>query len=358
MPDPVAKRLDSLDALRGADMLLIIGMDGVLWALSAFLPGRAGDLLRGQLAHVPWQGLSMYDLIFPLFVFISGVAMHFSLARAAEQGRSRWKSALLLVRRALLLVAMGWLVNKCEVPSLPMRYASVLGLIGISCAVAGGVALLLRRVWQRVAVAVLLLGAVGVAQALGGEPSPSACVNAWIDQWLCPGRLHLGVLDPEGPLCVVSASALCLGGMAAGALLSAGGSRWRRAASSAGIGLGLLLVSLCCGPCIKNIWTPAFVLASAGVSFVLLGLFHYLFDTPSGAAWAMPLRVVGANALFIYMVTHAIPFGAMVKHLPVVQSACGVLPEALVPVAMALCVPALAWLLCLYLWRRRIFIRV
>lgn len=339
-------------------MLLIAGVDGVLWALAAWLPEGVGSALRSQLGHVPWQGLSMYDLIFPLFVFISGVAMHVSLEKAAERGRSRSRSVALLVRRAVLLVVMGWLVNRVEQPALPLRYASVLGLIGLSCALAGGVALLLRRAWQRVGVALVLLLGVGLAQAFGGDMSPSGCVNGRVDALLCPGRLYLGVLDPEGPLCIVSATALCLAGMAAGSLLAACRGVARSALLLVGVGGCLVALGLLCGPIIKNIWTPAFVVVAAGVNFVLLGVFRLLFDTPRGAVWALPLRVVGANALFCYMLTHAIPLLSIVRHSSALQSVFTRLPEALAPLASALFVPVVVWLLCLYLWRRRLFLKV
>lgn len=351
------RRLLSLDALRGLDMLFIIGLDQILRAVAGLLPGAAGEGLRLQMGHVAWEGLAVYDLIFPLFVFISGVAMYCSQARAAEKGLSRLQMAAKLWERALLLVVLGWLVNleaKWMIGS--MRYASVLGLIGLSCALAGSLALLLRTGLLRALLAGGILAAVFYVQRSGGDMTPSGCVNAAIDAMYCPGRLHLGVLDPEGPLCIVSATALCLCGMLAGEWVGLRLPRVRGAAGLVCAGAVLLAVACVCGPVIKNIWTPAFVLVSAGVGCVLLGVFHLLVDTPGGARWSLPLRIVGANALFIYLVTHALPYGT------VVQKLCGwalaVLPEPLVPLGYGLCYLALAWLLCLCLWWRRIFIRI
>ena len=123
------------------------------------------------------------------------------------------------------------------------------------------------------------------------------------------------------------------------------------------LGVFLLVVSLCSGFVIKKIWTPAFVLSSAGVGFLLLALFHYVFDNERGAAWSTPLRVVGANALFIYLVTHILPFGELSQRI-----FCGLqhklLPADWLSVARPLCSLLLAWLLCFCLWRRRIFIKL
>ena len=361
MGDPTVQgRVISLDALRGLDMLMIIGMSETLHALATRLPEGRGAWLAEQMGHVEWSGLAVYDLIFPLFVFISGAVMHISLERGAERGSIRLGGKLWV--RAALLVMLGWLVNGGLTWELhSMRFASVLGLIGISCAVAGCLALALRRWWKMALAALLILLAVGLLQFYGGDMTPEGCVNARVDALLCPGRLHLGCLDPEGPLCIVSAVALCLGGMLAGRALCAGSrlwaKRWRTGLALAGVGVLLLGVALCSGCVIKKIWTPAFVLSAAGVGFLLLALFHYVFDSKRGAAWSTPLRVVGANALFIYLATHVLPFGELSQRV-----FCGLqrelLPADWLSVARPLCSLLLAWLLCFCLWRRRIYIKI
>ena len=355
-------RVLSLDALRGLDMLFIIGMGGVLYALAGHLPQESGAWLAAQMGHVEWRGLAMYDLIFPIFVFISGAAMQFSLARGVQRGRSKRTMVGKLWKRAALLAILGWVVNGDFSPELQsMRFASVLGLIGISCAVAGSLAMALRRWWKLAAAAWLLLLAVSMLQYYGGDMTPEGCVNARVDALLCPGRLHHGCLDPEGPLCITSAVALCLCGMLAGRILYEGSLRWterrRTALALAAAGGFLLALAPGAGPVIKKIWTPAFVLYSAGVGYLLLALFHCVFDGKRGAAWSLPLRVVGANALFIYFVTQALPFGELSQML-LGDTARRLLPLPWQSVASPLCSLLLAWLLCFFLWRKRIFIKL
>lgn len=348
-----SRRLVSLDALRGFDMLFIIGLERVIYALAAQLPEGAGSAVRRQMGHVAWEGLALYDLIFPLFVFISGVAVSLSLARHAEQGTPRSRLAVRLWVRAAVLAALGVLVNfELRWGLDGQRYASVLGLIGISGALAGSLALALRS-WQgRALAAAALLAGVGALQLWGGSWMPAGCVNARIDALLCPGRLHMGVLDPEGPLCIVSAAGLCLLGMLAGELLRRlPGSRARRAAALAGAGAALLLLSLICGPVIKSMWTVAFVLAAAGISSLLLAGFHLLFDGGKLPALSWALRVVGANALFIYLLTHLGRFDTLTAFL-----FCW-LPGADTPLGHALCYLALCWLICACMWQRKIFVK-
>ncbi len=355
-PDPSPSlRIPSPDALRGADMLLIIGLDSILrGAAEAFLPPHARDAVLSQLAHCPWEGLAVYDLIFPLFVFISGVSLYLSLSRATHCGKSRLALIIKLWKRALVLAFFGFLINAssgygfCLSRPDTWRIASVLGLIGFSCALAGTAMVLLRRPWFAPLLAAITLLSVGLLQSLGGDFSPESCFNARVDALLCPGVLHNGCLDPEGPLCIVSASALALLGFSTGQLLFSSLSPPRQLSLLALSGLALLSLGPLCGPIIKSIWSPAFVLTTAGISSLLLLLFRLLCDfCPLGASLSFPLRVIGAHALFVYLFTHILGIeGLCAKAL---LSFCPNLSHAaLSALAGALCF-SLSWLACLLL---------
>ena len=79
----------SLDALRGFDMFWIIGADSLVYALSRMSQNPATKFLAYQLDHAEWAGFRFYDLIFPLFVFMVGASIVFSLTKTvAEKGRA------------------------------------------------------------------------------------------------------------------------------------------------------------------------------------------------------------------------------------------------------------------------------
>ena len=93
-------------------MFWIIGADGAAKALAEMLsgmgtiPSAAGNVIAGQFEHAEWEGLRFYDLIFPLFIFVTGVAIVFSLTRLVEQeskSTAHWR----VLRRSLLLFALG-----------------------------------------------------------------------------------------------------------------------------------------------------------------------------------------------------------------------------------------------------------
>lgn len=358
--EPKSGRMVSVDALRGLDMLFIIGLDALVYRLAPLYPDNAAwRLIREQMGHRVWEGLTLYDTVFPLFVFLAGISMSFSLQRQMGSGRSIGRILGKLWWRALVLVVLGWVINgPLSWDTSQMRYASVLGLIGLSGALAGSWVVLSRSRMKGVLTAAgVILAAVGAAQWFGGDMMPDSCFNSKADTLLCPGVLHSGCYDPEGPLCILSACALSLLGYAGGLLLTRpdkGAIKRCAILLSAGIllmGAGMQL------PVIKGIWTPGFVLSCGGIGMLLIGVLHPLTDVMGITTWCKPLVIVGSNALFIYMVTHLFSFTSLAERL-----SCGLLrsmlPAALLPAAYAAGALLLAWLLCLFLYRRGIFIRL
>ena len=82
------QRLQSLDALRGFDMLFIMGGAPFFIALATLFPCPFFDAIAGQMDHVEWNGLAHHDTIFPLFLFIAGISFPFSLAKQRLQGKT------------------------------------------------------------------------------------------------------------------------------------------------------------------------------------------------------------------------------------------------------------------------------
>ena len=107
-----SRRVVSVDALRGFNFVWILGGDGAIWALAEMLHdkgpvrGALGDFLGTQLHHAPWEGFTFYDFVFPLFIFITGVAIVLSLSRLVER-EGREKAHWRVLRRALLLYGLG-----------------------------------------------------------------------------------------------------------------------------------------------------------------------------------------------------------------------------------------------------------
>ena len=103
----VSGRVKSIDALRGFDMFFIIGFNALVLSLCKAFPGSFADWCLTQTQHVPWDGLHFEDMIYPLFVFVTGLSFPFSYAKQVERGDSSGKIHLKLVKRLLLLIFLG-----------------------------------------------------------------------------------------------------------------------------------------------------------------------------------------------------------------------------------------------------------
>src|ERR1700760_2435176 len=127
-------RLYSLDALRGFDMFWIMGAEEIFHALADATKWGPFMAISNQLTHPAWNGFHLYDLIFPLFLFMAGVATPFSFGRELEKGNPKKKVLLRVIRRGLILVILGIIYNNGLHlrPISDIRFASVLGRIGIA----------------------------------------------------------------------------------------------------------------------------------------------------------------------------------------------------------------------------------
>ena len=101
----------SVDALRGFDMLFIMGGAGLIAALAQWFPCSFTEMLAEQMEHVEWNGLRHHDTIFPLFLFIAGISFPFSLAKQRGQGRTKWAIHRKVIVRGLMLVFLGVVYN-------------------------------------------------------------------------------------------------------------------------------------------------------------------------------------------------------------------------------------------------------
>jgi predicted acyltransferase len=355
-------RLASLDALRGFDMLWIVGGREIVVALAAWTGWSGLRALEQQLHHAAWHGFTLWDLVFPLFLFLAGTSFAFSLAAQRARGAGERSIALRVALRALLLVALGVLYNAGRALDFgDARYASVLGRIGLAW---GGAALIAlccgprgRMAWflgllLGYGALLVLVPAPGEAQA---SLEPGRTIVDWFDRRFLPGRLHRGVRDPEGWLATLPAIATALSGLWAGEVLRCEPAPARRLQRLAGAALAALLATWLLArwiPLNKNLWSSSFVTLTTAMSLGLLALFHAAFDLRGWQRVSWPLRAIGANAIGAYMLWRMVDFPAAAR------AVVGDSPAPGARVAAACAAFALLWLLLAGLYHRRWFLRV
>src|SRR5271165_7056700 len=104
-------RLLSIDALRGFDMFWIVGGDRLAHALCNWWGTPGAKKLAEQFDHVDWEGFRFYDLIFPLFLFVVGVVLPFSLSKYQKGQHPKTAALGRLARRVVFLFVLGLIGN-------------------------------------------------------------------------------------------------------------------------------------------------------------------------------------------------------------------------------------------------------
>ncbi|KRF02246.1 hypothetical protein ASG87_11810 [Frateuria sp. Soil773] len=265
-------------------------------------PGDWGHVYA-PLEHAEWHGCTPTDLIFPFFLFIVGVSTALAVEPRLEQGAQRSVLMRAALLRALRILGLGLAINLLAwwlLPGAHLRFPGVLQRIGLCFAGVAAFSLYTRPRVQWAAIVVLLLGYAGLLLA-GGTLEPFANIVSRSDSALfgrfvylidpATGRGH----DPEGLLGTLPSLATTLLGLMAGRWLRQG--RTLRLAVAGAVALLLGLAWSHWLPFNKNLWTPSFVLWTAGWACVALWLAHLGIDRRGLPAWG---RRFGLNAIAAY----------------------------------------------------------
>jgi len=386
-------RLASVDAYRGFVMLLLLGEALRLCEVAAARPASAlWAFLCHHQDHVEWVGGSLHDLIQPSFSFLVGVALPFSLAsrRSALQPRGRMIAHAFW--RAAILVLLGVWLRSVGRPQTYFTFEDTLSQIGLGY---GFLFLLaLRPVRDQWIALGLVLAAYWAAFAAYPLPPPGfdyAAVGvppdwphlltgfgahwnknsnlAWaFDLWF------LNLFPRESPFVfngggyatlsfIPTLGTMILGLIAGGVLRSdlspVARARWLATAGLVGLAAGTLLGALGICPVVKRIWTPSFTLWSGGFCFLFLASFYHAIDILGRRRWAFPLIVIGMNSIAAYCIhglfTRFLE-GSFVTHLG--PDVFRVLGEPYAPFLLGCAVLLVQWLMLLWMWRRRLFLRI
>jgi predicted acyltransferase len=302
MSKPVRVRDEALDALRG---IAIFGM------VLANLQGSEKDAFW-WINHAPWDGLTIADLVFPMFLLAVGLALPLSM-----DGRMPRPSIAKIVRRSALLwligFAIGWVVHfsfKLE----DIRFTGVLERIAIVYLIA---ALLCRQTttWKAPAIAagaLMLVHGVLLHLPAPGEllasMRPGEGMSGWLDHAILGGTRLYGhpdnapPFDPEGPLSTLSAIATTMIGIAVQRMSVRRKKPVIMIAAVAVLCLGLAIAAAWFWPINKNLWTPTFTLINAAIGLGLLALLKIVWPRIGASRIAQTTSVLGAVSLTLYVV--------------------------------------------------------
>lgn len=358
-------RLQSIDALRGFDMFWIAGGDALATSLLGCLNSPTASRLKSQFEHVEWEGFRFYDLIFPLFMFLVGCVIPFSLEKFRDDPRSAYGR---IFRRTAALFVLGLICNgllKFDFGNL--RYAGVLQRIAL-CYGITAVLFLIFRVRGLIAVAAAILlsywGLLAFAAAPGGvagDYSKEGNLAGYVDRTWLPGKImeqYYGYGDNEGILSTIPAIVTVMLGVLAGLWLKSSRTDWVKVGGLLASGAFFIVLGTLWGrsfPVIKNLWTSSFVLIAGGWSLLLLSVFYTIVDVVRWQKWSFFWTVIGMNAIVMYVAPRFIDFDRMAVFFfggiaRLSGGAGGFLLEAGSIGAK--------WLLLYYLYRNRLFLRL
>lgn len=368
MSEKPKERLLSLDTLRGFDMFFIAGGGTFL----TLLRGKTGmpwiDAIANQLEHVPWNGFVFYDFIFPLFLFISGVSLSFSLSKGISVGIPKKDLYRKVFIRMVILILLGILYKNSPFPYFDpseIRLGSVLGRIGIASFITCLLYLnfsIVKRVYWITCILLIYYAAMFLVPVPGfgaGDLSFEGNLVGWFDRTFLPGRLLQVTYDELGILTTISSVCISIFGSIAGDILRNQSTENKKTIALIGIGIICVAIGLLWNlhfPINKRLWSSSFVVLTSGLGFLILALFYWIIDVKGYQKWTFFFKVIGLNSLVIYFAYRFIQFSYTSEQL--LGGLYAPLPEEWYEVINALGVLALVWLLLYILYNKKIFIKV
>lgn len=374
-----SSRLGSLDAFRGATIAGMILVNN---------PGNWATTYP-QLLHSRWNGWTFTDMIFPFFLWIVGVAIHFAFTKRLQQGAGKGRLMMHAVRRSLIIFGLGLFIYGFPFGLLgdsfsvaTWRIPGVLQRISVCYLVASAVYL-----WGgpklEVAVTLLLFVVYWIAAMLipvpgygAGILQPMGSMAWYIDSHLFAGHTWAWApapgFDPEGLLSTLPAIGTTLMGVLTGRWLQGSRSREEKTAWMFVVGNFMLLAGVVLDmwmPINKNLWTPSYAVFMCGWALICLAVFYWLIDVKGYAAWAKPFVVFGVNAIAVYVLSELVAVLLGVIKVPAGESSMALqewlFSRVFLPVAspinasllFAICFDLVMFAFVAALWQRKIIIK-
>jgi predicted acyltransferase len=391
--DGIPTRLISMDAYRGFVMLLMMAEVLHFSRVARALPGNSfWQFLAYHQSHVEWIGCSLHDLIQPSFSFLVGVALPFSIASRVARGQTRGRKTLHAFWRAIVLSLLGVFLRSTHSPHTNWTFEDTLTQIGF------GYGFLFLLAWrpvrdQWIALALVLVG-YWAAFALYPLPGPdfdyakvgvqpgwphlmtgfAAHWNknsnlAWaFDTWLLNlfprtqpflfnggGYATLSFIPTLGTMIL----GLIAGGVLRGERPPWSKMKWLASAGVIGLASGAILGALGVCPVVKRIWTPSWTLFSGGWCLLLTAAFYIIIEIWKRRGWAFALVVIGMNSIAAYCIAHL--FDDFIAKNLTTHLGSGIyslLGKAYEPLMQGALILFVMWLILLWMYRRKLFLRI
>lgn len=331
------QRLESLDALRGFDLFCLVALSDLMEELAEAVDKPWMAAVMTCFTHKTWEGFSPWDLVMPLFMFMAGVAIPYSLGRY-RQGDTRKRLYWRLARRFVLLWILGMMVQGNLLALDPHRiYLFTNTLQAIAVGYLFSALIYLHTGWKaQIGIAVgLLLVYWGAMEWItfngygGGDYTPHGNLAEGIDMAVL-GRFRDTAQVIDGQVIVkewytytwilssLNFVVTVLSGVLAGEVLKSAMQQGRKVMLLVVAGIAMVVLGWTWNmwhPVIKHIWTSSMVLVSSGYCFLLMAAFYWWIDCCGHKRGLTFLKVYGMNSITAYVVSHVVRFSSVSKSL-------------------------------------------
>ena len=383
------QRLQSLDVYRGATMLFMASeLLQIPKTMRQFPDSALARFIEFKTNHVAWTGWSVWDLIQPSFMFMVGVALPWSIGNRMERGENPRQMWLHALWRAFLLVSLGIFLRSTHRQQTYFTFEDVLTQIGLGFPILFALGFTRPRT-QAIAAGAVLLGIWG---AFAMYPAPGADFNfpavgvaaewrhhltGFASHWDKNSNLaqaadvwFLNLFPREKPFLfngggyltlnfVPSLATMIFGLLAGGWLRKRGELRPMIIAGICGIVGGLALDALGVCPMVKRIWTPSWTLFAGGCTTLILAAVYWAVDLKQSRGWTFPFLVVGMNSIAMYAMVHLMDgFLADSLKIHLGRGVFEMLGKQWAMVLQGSAVLAILWWICLWMYRRKLFLRI
>jgi predicted acyltransferase len=357
------KRLLSLDFMRGLIMVLLMMESAELYEhLSDASRGTAAKGFFQQFFHHPWNGLRFWDLIQPGFMFVAGTAMAYSLHKQSSQGMTSNQSFRKILMRCFWLFFWGVLVYAIKPKGLSFELWDVLTQLSFTTLVA-----FLVFKWSATAQIIFCIGLLLLTEALYRFTNVPGFDQPFTDQHNFGNYVDLLLMNKINKGGWVAINCLptavhTIAGALAGKLLLYGPQKinrlviWGIVCLVAGYGLDLAGIT----PIIKRIATSSFALASLGWCLLGLASCYWWIDVRDHKKYLKFFAIVSMNSIFIYLFFEILGRWLNQYVGTATNGLMGFIntPENLKMVITSICIFTLEWLLCYFLYRKKIFFKL
>ena len=346
----VKERILSIDALRGFDMFWLIGGNELGKSLFDVYNHPVTAAVSNQFNHTQWHGFHFEDLIFPLFLFIVGLVLPFSMAKHLQNNQKSPGIYFRIFKRTVVLFVLGMLASGLLL-KFNVRWIGVLQRIAICYFVAS--ILFLHTGWR-------LQAFITAVILLVSWPLMTMVNMPWYDCiYLNSDFLKAMPKIAETGIWIMSIPSTLLG-VLAGHWLKSNRTENRKTFGLAVAGVIFVLLAIAwdrAGYLIMfRAWTGSFVMLTAGLSMVLLSLFYWVIDVKGYRKWAFFFVVIGTNAILAYWLRRSsiIDFQSIANFFIL-----GIANHAgfIKPFILALGLIAIQWFMLLFLYKHKIFLK-